>query len=60
MSNKKGSSFPFIIIAFVLGGAIFDAFDFETLKFEKPALAIVYILTFIMSVYFIINSLRGK
>ena len=60
MSGKKGPSFPLVIIAIVLGGGIFEEFDFEKLKFEKPALAIVYILTFLMTVYFIIKSIRDK
>lgn len=58
MSSKKGQSFPFVIIATVLGWTIFKQFDFENLKFEKPALAIVYILTFLMSVYFLIKNLK--
>lgn len=60
MSNKKGQSFPFLIIAIVLGWTIFKQFDFENLKFEKPALAIVYILTFLMSVYFLVKNLKEK
>ena len=51
MSNKKGNLFPFIIIVIVLGMGIYKEFDFENFKFEKPALAVVYILTFLMSVF---------
>ena len=53
MNKKKELSFPLIIIAVVLGWTIFKQFDFEKLKFEKPAIAVVYILTFLMTVYFI-------
>lgn len=60
MSNKKGQPFPFVIIAIVLGWTIFKQFDFENLKFEKPALAVVYILTFIMSVYFLIKNAKEQ
>jgi len=60
MSNKKVQTFPFAIIAIVLGWTIFKQFDFENLKFEKPALAIIYILTFIMSVYFLVKNLKEK
>ncbi|MBX2921628.1 MAG: hypothetical protein KF746_05475 [Chitinophagaceae bacterium] len=60
MNNKKGQSFPLLIIAIVLGWTIFKQFDFENLKFEKPALAIVYILTFILSVYLLIKNTKGK
>jgi len=60
MSDKKGLSFPFLIIAIVLGAGIYREFDFENLKFEKPALAVVYILAFLMTVYFIIRGIKGK
>ena len=59
MNNKKGLPFILIIIAIIIGSAIIKDFDFENLKFEKPALAVVYILTLLMCVYFIIkNSIR--
>lgn len=60
MSNKKGQPFPFVIIAIVLGWTIFKQFDFENLKFEKPALAVIYILTFLMSVYFLVKNVKEK
>lgn len=60
MNNKKTQAFPFGIIAIVLGWTIFKQFDLENLKFEKPALAIVYILTFLMSVYFLVKNIREK
>jgi hypothetical protein len=60
MSNKKGLTFLFLIIAIILGWTIFKQFDFENLKFEKPALAVVYILTFIMSVYFLVKNAKEE
>jgi len=60
MSIKKGQSFLFLIIAIILGWTIFKQFDFENLKFEKPALAIVYIVTFVMSVYFLVKNLKRE
>jgi membrane protein DedA with SNARE-associated domain len=60
VSSKKGQALPFAIIAVVLGWTLFKQFDFENLKFEKPALAIVYGLTFIMSVYFLVKNMKGK
>jgi predicted ferric reductase len=60
MSNKKGQPFPLIIIAIVLGWTIFKQFDFENFKFEKPAMAVVYILTFLMTVYFIFKNNKEK
>jgi hypothetical protein len=60
MSNKKGQAFLFAIIAIILGWTLFKQFDFESLKFEKPALAILYTLTFLASVYFLIKSFKEK
>jgi predicted ferric reductase len=60
MGDKKGQPFPFVIIVIVLGWGIYKQIDFENFKFEKPALTVVYILTFLMSVYFLIRNLRGN
>lgn len=60
MDNKKGSSFVFIIVAIILGVSLFKQFDFEKLEFEKPALAILYIIVFVASIYFIIKNARNK
>jgi hypothetical protein len=60
MSNKKEYTFPLIIIAIVLGWTIFKQFDFENLKFEKPAMAVVYILSFLMTGYFIFKKDKEK
>ena len=60
MSSKKGLSFPLVIIAIILGAAIYKQFDFENLKFEEPALTIVYIITFLMTVFFLIKKPKSK
>lgn len=60
MTNKKEQPFPLIIIAIVLGWTIFKQFNFENLKFDKPLMAVVYILTFLMTVYFIFKRDKDK
>lgn len=60
MSNKKGLSFPLLIIAIVIGATIFKQFDFKNLRFEEPAMAVIYILTFLMTVYFIFKNSKEK
>lgn len=60
MNTKKGLSFPLLIIAIVLGGTIFKQFDRENLKFEEPALAVVYIITFLISVYLLVKNGKEK
>ncbi|WP_026730562.1 hypothetical protein [Flavobacterium denitrificans] len=56
MENKNTLRFTFSIIAIILGVVLFKQFDFETLKFEKPALAIIYIVVFIFSVFILIKN----
>lgn len=58
MNKRKEYSFPLIVIALVLGWTIFKQFDFENLRFEQPAMAVVYILTLLMTVYFILKKDR--
>ena len=56
MENKKTGSFIFIIIAVILGATLFKQFDFESLRFEKPWLALIYMVVFILSIYFIVKN----
>lgn len=60
MSSKKGQLFPFALIAFPLGLGIIREFDFKSVRFEKPALVIVYAIAFLMCVYFSIRSIKEK
>jgi membrane protein DedA with SNARE-associated domain len=56
MENRKAPLFVFKIIAIILGWTLFKQFDFENLKFEKPALAIIYIVVFVISIYILIKN----
>lgn len=58
--KQERIKFFFVIIAIILGNALFNQFDFENLKFEKPALSIVYIVTFVFSIYFLIKNYKGR
>jgi len=60
MEKKRKINFMFLIIAFILGTALWKDFDFQSLRFEKPALDTVFLITFIVSVYLIIKDLRTK
>lgn len=50
MKYKIVPSFFTVIVALIVGTSLFREFDFETMKFENPALAFIYgavlILTF--------------
>lgn len=60
MENKKGLSFPFLIIAIILGVILFKQFDFETLTFEQPAMAVVYFIGFAIAVYALIGGYKKR
>ncbi len=60
MEKKKTPNFFLVIIALVLGQVLFEQFDFENLKFEKPALAILYIIVFVFSIYFLIRDFKNR
>lgn len=60
MENKKPILFVFWVVAIILGVTLFKQFDFKTLKFEKPELAILYIVVFAFSVYYIIKNSKKK
>jgi hypothetical protein len=56
MDNKKGLNFFFIIIAIITGGKVYKHFDFQNLKFERPILDIIYLITFVATITFLIND----
>lgn len=61
MENKNALTFTFTVIAIILGVVLFKQFDFKTFRFEKPALAVIYIVVFVFSVYVIRkNSKKGS
>lgn len=61
MENKGNASvFIFSIIAIILGSTLYKQFNFETLKFEKPALAVVYIIVFVCSIFVLIKNFRNR
>jgi hypothetical protein len=60
MENEKSINFFFGIIAIILGTVLFKQFDFENLKFKHTGLAIVYIVVFVFSIYFLIRNYRKR
>ncbi|MEN9570760.1 MAG: hypothetical protein RL172_1991 [Bacteroidota bacterium] len=60
MKKSKPLSFPLIIIAIILGSTIYKQFNFETLRFVKPAMAIVYIIGFAIAVYLLFSNRNGQ
>lgn len=60
MKNKKGPSIVLLIPAIIIGVALVEEFDFENLKFEKPALAIVYFIGLVLSIIFLVKDFKKK
>lgn len=60
MENKKAISFTFGVVAIILGVTLFKQFDFENLKFKKPALAVVYIIVFVFSIIILAKNFKKR
>jgi len=60
MENKKTTSSIFAIIAIILGFTLYKQFDFQTFKFEKPALAPIYATVFFASIFFLVKNTKKK
>jgi hypothetical protein len=60
MKNKFGFNIIFALIAFPIGLALIKDIDFENLTLKKPALDIIYIVTFIFAIYFLFKKKQPK
>jgi tryptophan-rich sensory protein len=56
MKNKIGFNLVFALLAFLIGIALFREFDFETFTFKKTALGILYLITFIFCIIFMLKK----
>ena len=59
MKSKKTPNFFALIIVIIVGAALYKQIDFETLEVEKPALAIVYVVTLVATIYFMIRDFKN-
>lgn len=60
MENKKGGTFFFAVIAIIVGSALWKQFDFKTMTFEKVGLSILYLITFLFCIFFLIRNVRNN
>lgn len=58
--SRKGINFFLAVIALILGSAIYRQFDFERLEFEKPALAVLYIVVFVAALVLIVKDFTNR
>ena len=56
MPQKIKPNFFSLVILIILGGALYKQFDFQKFSFEKPTLAIVYIIAIIISIFMMIQK----
>ena len=59
MENKKTTPVLSSVLGIIIGVALYKQFDFETLSFEKPRLALVYVLGLGILAYFIVKARKG-
>ncbi len=60
MEPKRSLSFPFLIIAIIIGVTLYKQFDFQSLTFKKPAMAVVYFIGFAIAMYVLIKDFKKK
>lgn len=50
MENSKAPVFTMAIVAIIVGSALYKQIDFNTMTVEKPALSVLYAVTFLFAV----------
>lgn len=60
MENNKAPVFVLSIVAIIVGVALYKQFDFDVMQFKNTALAIVYMIVFVFSVYVLIKNRKKK
>ena len=58
--NKKGLNFFFLVIAILLGWSLYKEFDHDTNSFKNSALAIIYAVVLMASIYFLIRDYKSQ
>jgi hypothetical protein len=56
MKNKIGFNLVFALLAFPIGLALYREFDFQTFTFRKTALGIVYLITFMATIFLMLKK----
>ena len=50
MEKSKAPIFTMSIVAIIVGAALYKEIDFKTMTVEKPALSVLYAITFLFAV----------
>lgn len=60
MPPKKSLNIAFLILAVIIGRALFKHTDFQNLTFKKPALDTIYLITFVTLVILLVRDYAQK
>jgi len=60
MKYKIVLNFFSVVIILIVGGALYKQIDFQNMTIEKPALALVYGIAFILGIVFMIKKSKIK
>ena len=60
MKNKIGFNFLFAIIAFPVGMALSREYNFENNSFKNSGLGVIYLITFLGSIFLTLKKKSGK
>lgn len=60
MKKNNAPVFTLIIVAIIVGVALFKQIDFKNLTVAKPALAFIYLIVFVFSVTILIKNAKKK
>lgn len=58
MENNKAPIFTMIVVALIVGSALYKQIDFKTMTVEKPALAILYTVTLLFATFVLVKNFR--
>lgn len=58
MKKLINAPFPILVIVVILGGALVKEFDFTAFRFGDPPLALVYLFSLGLALYFIFRRDR--
>ena len=56
MKHNIGFNLIFALIAFPIGLALINNFDFETFTFKKTVLGFLYLITFIVAIFLMLKK----
>lgn len=58
MEKKNPMTFTMSIVAIIVGAALYKQIDFKTMTVEKPALSVLYAITFLFAVAVLMRNFR--